>query len=53
MNAPLATFDCRQAFAETLADLARAGTTASSAVCNDSVGVLQPCGVSEGNSPIA
>jgi transketolase len=37
MNAPLATFDCRQAFAETLAALAREDERIV-AVCNDSVG---------------
>lgn len=37
MNAPLATFDCRQAFAETLAALARQDDRIV-AVCNDSVG---------------
>lgn len=37
MNAPLATFDCRQAFAETLAALARQDERIV-AVCNDSVG---------------
>ena len=37
MNAPLATFDCRQAFAETLAALARKDDRIV-AVCNDSVG---------------
>lgn len=37
MNAPLASFDCRQAFAETLADLAREDERIL-AVCNDSVG---------------
>ncbi|MBS1164438.1 MAG: dxs 1 [Proteobacteria bacterium] len=37
MSAPLATFDCRQAFAETLAALARQDDRIV-AVCNDSVG---------------
>ncbi|PIP00322.1 transketolase family protein [Pleomorphomonas carboxyditropha] len=37
MNAPLATFDCRQAFAETLSALARENDRIV-AVCNDSVG---------------
>ncbi len=37
MSAPLATFDCRQAFAETLAALARQNDRIV-AVCNDSVG---------------
>lgn len=37
MNAPLATFDCRQAFAETLSVLARENDRIV-AVCNDSVG---------------
>jgi len=37
MNAPLATFDCRQSFAETLSALARENDRIV-AVCNDSVG---------------